>query len=380
MNNNYTHLYTTYEKGIIQKLQYQWKELVKKRCLAYPEIASSIRMPVINISEMHKTLGMWIKEHNEIRLNRELVNRGRWDSILEVFLHEMAHQMASTSSLSSRETPHGEIFHKCCQIIGANPKASGNYQSLEERIWNDEDQNSESDRIMIKVKKLMSLASSGNHHEAEAAAAKANELIARYNVDMIRHDRKRGFESIIITEPTLKMSQYHSLAASILTNFYFVRGIWLFIYMPEKQQWGKAFEISGTPTNLKIADYVFNYIIGYAEQSWKQYKKANPSCRSRSGYMTGVLYGFMKKLEEQQKESEISQRREQSNDYIPATIEDQRLALYYEKRHPDTVSKKTSYYSRSASAYNSGMEQGKNLTISKGITSSGKTGGGYLTQ
>ncbi len=375
ISNTRTDLHTTIEKTVIQKLQHEWQQTFSKACKTYPFLKHSLHRPVISVSEMKACLGLWITEHNEIRISSTLLQRGRWDSIIEVFLHEVAHQIASAFPHYHMETSHGPLFQYWCKVIGANPGASGNYRSLEDRVWGKDDESDKDDKIMLKVKKLMSLASSANQHEAQAAAAKAGELITRYNIDMIRQDKERGFESIIITEPSLKVSQACSYAASILNRFYFVRVIWIYIYIPEKERWGKALEISGTPTNIKISDYVFHYIIRYAETSWKRYKKENPSCRSRSGYMTGVVSGFMEKLEAQQQQTMDRCQKALPVNYAPVIIEDDRLTGYYENRHPEIVTTNQNYTFTSRSAYNSGKEQGRQLSISKGINDSGGNGG-----
>lgn len=232
-NRNREKLNNLFEKNIIEKLQYEWEKrlwTVRKRV---PALAG-LKPPVITITDMKSTLGQWDVNRQEICMSRNLIQTGRWDSICEVFMHEVAHQLTSSFPRARGETPHGPQFRHCCHLIGANPKASGNFQTLEERIWGNE--NDESNNVMAKVKKLMNLAESENTFEAERAAAKAGELITKYNIDIIKHDRDRGFESAIITEPALKISQSQSITASILSQFYFVSPIWLRAYMPEKKR------------------------------------------------------------------------------------------------------------------------------------------------
>ncbi|MEA1966704.1 MAG: DUF2786 domain-containing protein, partial [Thermodesulfobacteriota bacterium] len=285
------------ENQLVEKLKFEWDQAVWTMKQRDPQLAGRIKQPGILLSDMKSLLGVWNTKNQEILLSRNLVLNGRWDSICEVLRHEMAHQLASTFPEQQNEKPHGKIFIECCKILCANPKASGSYQTLEQRIWGNED--SENDKMMLKVKKLMSLASSANRHEAESAAAKANQLIARYNIDIIKNDKKRNFESIIITSPCLKRTQSEKMASIILMNYYFVKTVWMSVYMPEKQRMGRVLEISGTPSNIKIADYIFHYILKYAENCWQKYKKENPSCRSRSGFMTGVVNGFSDKLDNQ---------------------------------------------------------------------------------
>ena len=357
---------TLLEKGLIEKLQYHWKIIFWNLDEKDPGLAKRLKPPVITISDMKSCLGQWHEANHEIRISRNLIYNARWDSICEVFTHEVAHQLASTLPQSLFETSHGPTFRACCQIIGANPEASGTFKTLEDRIWKNEN-----DKIMVKVKKLMSLAESGNSYEAEAAAAKAGELITRYNLDIIEEDRERGFESIIITEPALKVSQAESMTVGILSQYYFVRPIWVYVYMPKKGKSGKTLEISGTPANIKIAEYVFHYVLQYAESNWYKYKKEHPECRSRSGFMTGVVSGFREKLKKQQEETIAARQREKAMGKNLVLIDDKNLTEYFNNKHPDIVTTSKHYQSRSRDAFDSGKKRGKGLTISKTITSSG---------
>ncbi len=362
------------ERGVIEKLNYAWKSIHWNMQGRNKNLADKITLPSIVLIDMNACLGKWIPEYGEIRLSRELVLNGRWDSVCEVLRHETAHQLATTFPEYRSQPPHGKIFLECCKAVDANPATSGSYETLEQRVFsNGEDKN---DKIMLKVKKLMNLASSGNRHEAEAAAAKAGEFILKYNINLIQQDKKRHFQSIIITEPVLKRPQAQLLTAGILKSFYFVRPIWLSIYIPEKYKMGHALEISGTLTNIRIADYVFHYVLKYAERCWQEYKLENPGCRSKSGYMTGIVHGFREKLKNRQSSEIMNQSwtskkmgNNNSHRHELAVIEDKQLISYLRNRYPSIVTSTAHYSSSSMSAYNSGKSRGRDLTISKGISS-----------
>lgn len=229
---------------------------------------------------------------------------------------------------------------------------------------------------MVKVKKLMALAASKNSHEAALAAAKASELIARYNIEAMESKQSRHFESIIITAATLKRSQGQSLAALILGEHYFVEPVWIPVYVPEKKKMGTALEISGTCANLKIADYVFDFVLGYAQRSWLGYKAINPSCRSRSGYMTGVVNGFRETLDA--KRSYVAQR--QNTDLGKALVvpRDNQLDAYVEYRYPSLRRFGLSHGSMSRDAYSSGLLRGRDLVVSRAVTSNGGNSGRFI--
>ena len=371
------------EREVVQRLTFEWKWIHHDLKAVDYALASRLSMPSIVIQDMNTCLGQWVKSVDEIRLSRTLVTKGRWDSVCEVLRHEVAHQMADTFPGQLFQSPHGEIFRACCRKIQANPRASGSYHTLEERVWGET--RSEPDKIMLKVKKLMGLASSKNRFEAASAAAKANELISRYNIDMIRHDKPRDFESIIITDPVLKRSQAALLASVILREFYFVATVWISTFMPRRGKVGQVLEITGTVTNIKIADYVFHYILQYAEFSWREYKKLHPTCRSRSGYMTGVVAGFKEKLGIQKTESikrAVEDQQEAQAQELKALtlVTDKRLARHFQLRHPRMRMTAMSHSSASRSAYESGMEQGRHLNVSKGISSHGGSSGRFIGQ
>ncbi|GAB6143422.1 SprT-like domain-containing protein [Desulfocicer niacini] len=365
------------ERQMVERLQYEWKKIYHDVRYADQALALRLTMPSIVLMDMKACLGQWVPDVQEIRLNRSLLMNGRWDSVCEVLRHEVAHQMASLYPEYQLQPPHGDVFKACCKKTNANPRASGTYQTLEQRVWEDTD--NEPDRIMGKVKKLMGLAASKNRFEAAAAAAKANQLISRYNIDLIRHDKPRHFESIILTDPVLKRSQSACLAAVILNSFYFVETVWITSFVPSHGRAGYVLEITGTVTNIKIADYVFHYILQYAESSWREYKKAHPSCRSRSGYMSGVVAGFREKLDEQHRGT---MARTTDGHELKALVAmgDKRLARHFQMRYPRMRTTSFTHSSASRSAYESGKEQGRNLNISKGITSQGDNSGRLIGQ
>ena len=113
---------------------------------------------------------------------------------------------------------------------------------------------------MLRIKKLMALAQSQNQHEAEAAMAKAHQLIGKYNVDLLTHEENRDFVSVFVGKPALRHFREEYALARLLTDFYFVFGIWMPAYVVDKGKMGSVLEISGTVQNTKIAHYVYDFV------------------------------------------------------------------------------------------------------------------------
>jgi len=206
------------EGRILHGLACEWDEAV---WILEPPHRKSIRRPLFRLENMKNKWGYWSGEKREICLSRDLVLDHSWDSVREILLHEMAHQFADEVLGADHEVPHGPQFLTACRLLRANPKASGKYKPLDEQFA---DVNSVvEDKIMIKVKKLMALAESQNRHEAEAAMAKAHELIAKYNLDLMKKDR--DFFSVFIGRPALRHRREDYALANLLEEFYFVHGI-----------------------------------------------------------------------------------------------------------------------------------------------------------
>jgi hypothetical protein len=321
-----------------------------------------MQMPLFNLKDMNNKLGYWSGEKKEICLSRNFVLNNAWDAVREVLLHEMAHQLAEQVLGAGAEKPHGPKFQKACHFLRANPRASGNYQSLHERISSSR-LNSE-DKIMLRIKKLMALAESQNHYEAEAAMAKAHKLIAIYNIDLLDHDRKRHFTSVFIGTPALRHPREKYHLAHLILDFYFVKGIWVPAFVVEKGKMGRVLEISGTLQNVNIAIYIHDFILRFIDSKWAEYNQDKGLNRFRkTDFAVGIIAGFRSKLE-----TEIDGKKIFNDKFALIKIEDPLLKKYISYKYPNTVSFIRNASSQDDNILKEGMRVGKKLVIYKGIT------------
>jgi hypothetical protein len=320
-------------------------------------------MPLFSLSDREKWLGFWSTEKREISLSRSFVLNHPWDSVREVLLHEMAHQYAIEVLNAHDEPAHGPKFKEACHLLRANPKASGNYKTMREEIL--EGSSGSEDRIMLRIQKLMALAESSNHHEADAAMAKSRELIKKYNINFLKNNQNRNYKTIFIGKPLLRhfREEYH--LADLLITFYFVHGIWVPAYVVNKGKMGKALEISGTPKNLKIAEYVYEFVKNFISSKWKEYNKGKGYNRYRkTDFAVGIISGFRQKLEKQDRAGEVSQN------YSLVAMTDPMLQAYFDYRYPHTRSLTRRNLMQNPEVIADGTEAGRKLVISKGITKS----------
>ena len=211
-----------WERSLLHGLACEWAKALWVLSSAHRR---RMRPPLFILRDRQDRWGSWSREKREISLSRDLVLNHSWDAVCEVLLHEMAHQFTDEVFTVVHEPPHGPQFHQACFLLRANPKASGSYRTLDERM--SQESSSSQNKMMDRVKKLMALAASSNHHEADSAMAKAYDLIAKYNLDLLSQDADRNFASVFVGQPALRHPPEDYSLPHLLQDFYFVQGIWV---------------------------------------------------------------------------------------------------------------------------------------------------------
>jgi len=327
-----------------------------------PHQKQHVHRPTFAIKDLKNQWGNWSAEKREISLSRQLVLNYPWDSVRDVLLHEMAHQVAQQLMGASAQTPHGPAFNEACKLLRIHPAASAGYRPLLDRLG--QDHSSDYDKRMLRIKKLLALAESKNRFEAEAAMTKAHELIARHNIEVIRHDDRRQFLSIFIGRPALRHPREDYHLTNLLQDFYFVSGIWVSAYVVEKGKMGRVLEISGTVQNLKIAEYVHEFIVRFIDAQWLTYNREKRLNRYRkSDFAVGIIEGFRSKLE-----SDTTKNQTKADIFALIRKGDPQLKKYFKFRYPHTASVSSTASHRDIRVLNDGKKLGKKLVIARGIS------------
>jgi hypothetical protein len=349
------------ERRILHGLSCEWDGA---RGELSPSHQEKFHKPFFSLRDMKRKWGYWSSKKREICLSRNLVFEHCWASVREVLLHELAHQFAEEVLGADDEPPHGPAFERACDLLRANPRASGNCRALDERIPHGS-VNPE-DKLLIRVKKLMALARSKNQHEAEAAMAKAHELIKKYNVDLLAKDENRDFVSFFLGQPALRHFREDYALSNLLQDFYFVYGIWVPAYVLDKGKMGRVLEISGTIQNLKIACYVHDFVQRFIDFQWNNYKKDKRLNRYRkTDFAVGIIEGFRSKLELQ-----VPNKTKKTLALIE--LEDPLLEKYVSYKYPRTGKMKLEALRSDKAVLNDGIDIGKELVIYRGIEEKAK--------
>ncbi|MCP4683093.1 MAG: DUF2786 domain-containing protein [Desulfobacterales bacterium] len=351
------------ERRVLHGLVCEWENAV---WILDVSVRDRLPKPMFSLRDMKTGWAYWSGEKKEICMSRNLVLKHSWDSVREILLHEMAHQLAEQIFKVRNEAPHGPIFKQACRLLRANPRASGGCVPLDKRVLND--LSGPEDKIMVRVRKLMSLAKSRNRHEAEAAMAKAHELIARHNVDLLARNGDRSFVSVFVGAPALRHFREDYHLSGLLLGFYFVYGIWVPAYVVKKGKMGSVLEISGTPKNVRIASYIHEFIKRFIDSQWQNYNKEKGLNRYRkTDFAVGIIEGFRAKLELKFKE-----QRKSGNRPGLIKIQDPLLQEHVDYKYPHTAGIRRKALMKDIHVMKDGMSAGKKLVISKGISYKGE--------
>jgi hypothetical protein len=156
--------------------------------------------------------------------------------------------------------------------------------------------------ILDRIKKLLRLSRSANQHEAALALSRARQLAAKHRIDLSKVDAD---ESNTVTHKCSKGWQRvpleGQLAAAIVGRFFRVKIIY-------NQGWNKeTIVIVGTRSDVEIALYVFDFLVGHFRRAWN--KRTNRRLRRRDAFIRGMYNGLYFKLldtEEPQTEGEAA--------------------------------------------------------------------------
>ena len=346
------------ERGVLKGMACEWEAALHN---LDPTQRQLIRRPLFAIKDMQTRWGNWSKEKREIALSRQLVQNYPWDSIRDVLLHEMAHQIAQQFFGASNQAPHGSAFKQACGLLRIQPAASGSYRPLQDRFR--ESHSSHYDKRLLRIKKLLALAESKNRFEADAAMAKAHELIARHNIEFNRLENKRQYLSIFIGSPALRHPREDYHLANLLQDYYFVSGIWVSAYVIEKGKMGRVLEISGTVPNLKIAEYVHDFISQFIDAQWHKYNCGKKLNRFRkTDFAVGIIEGFRGKLD-----LNIKKKKAKKDLFALIRKGDPQLEKYFKFKYPHTATVKKTANRQDVRVMRDGQKVGKKLVITRGI-------------
>ena len=357
----------------------EWKRSVAR---LKPELSALLRQPVFALNPGLGCWGQWRGGRMQcIELRASLFTHHPWYAVVDVLRHEIAHQVCETCFNDVVGPPHGSRFQQVCQWIGARPQASGDYPPLDQVVFADDEEAAAAEgadtaaaRMVVKVRKLLSLSQSANQAEAEAALLKARELQAKYAEELATAEAQEAAQAekmyTIGVGPALRrLSMDGCIIGNILQEFFHVMAVW--DYQPDLERPGqnlKQLMLSGSRKDLQIASYVYDCLTSYMEHAVYELPanvlgRVLTSRRSLLSFKIGVLTGFQNAMREQNQRPEMR-----------ALVQSDRSRLEEYQRwiYPHLRSTGSRLSATDAKARAAGEAAGRKFTLRHGLDHSGK--------
>ncbi len=365
--NNYSEV--EYRRKWLYQLQSEFKQI----CSWY---RISLAVPAFRISDSPATLGSWHPETRTISISSALINEYSWDAVINVLKHEMAHQYVHEYMGRGMEQPHGQPFAEACKKLGVLSPFNTSTGDTPKVFIAARQQgcDSEYDRKVNKVRKMLSLAGSGNKHEALAAMSKANSFIRKYNLERLDSLEPSHYSYEIINTRKKRLHIIIRRIASLLMDYFYVDIIYSELFDPESVETFKTIELLGTLENVSFARHVFDFLSHRVEFLWQNHRKTTRAPgKLRKTYILGLLQGFREKLEKEEKKqavpAEISAGRGRRKTISALVVaKDPGLSEFTALRFPRL--RKVQYRSAGIyckDTYTAGKTEGKKITIHKTV-------------
>lgn len=328
--------------------------------------------PMIEISSSRREWGTWDANTRVIRISSAVILEHSWDVTINIFKHEMAHQIVTDVFRSS--DAHGLLFEEACNMIGVPQAFRGARGDMPRTLddFSEEELDLQNMKMLDKVRKLLSLAQSGNENEAFLAMQKANELIEKYNIDRIEQNKASRFVYLIIEHKKKRIENYQRQICLILQDHFFVNVVYSHLFEPTDGQTYRTIELLGTVENVRIAEYVYHFLMNQMDLLWKAHSKTRSGrgIGNKRSYRLGVLRGFHDKLNQQARARShgvVTVGSEHTTMSALVCAEDKGLNTFMEMRFPRLWSFRPQGPNIDPSSFQAGLKDGKRLNIHRGI-------------
>ena len=273
----------TAENALVRELMVWWRQYNAAL------FEDALRPPVLALEDTERQLGRWGAART-LALSRQMVAQQPWGVVLEVLKHEMVHQYCDEVLGVEDEGPHGPTFKALCARLGIDGRAVGTPVAPEDpaRL-----------RILRRIQRLLALADSPEQHEAQAAMNAAQKLMLKHNLEAAGGAHPLDYGVRWLGSPSQRLQAWQRILGGILAEHFFVRGVWVWSFDVARGARGRVLEISGTPSNLEIAAYVYDF---RPDGGGWEHKAAHGirHNRLRRRFLSGVMVGFHEKLQGQQ--------------------------------------------------------------------------------
>ena len=322
--------------------------------------------PIIRIAELQSSWGLWQSHPRMITIARRLITNYPWNTVIEVLKHEMAHQMVSEIHRRDDEQ-HGELFKTCCRQLGMARWSMQAEIELGAQVFANESEAGDvaHNPMLRKVKKLLALGNSSEKHEAELAMQRVREICDRHNLKSLPEPDDQ-YVMQILNQHKQRLSREQLTICGLLTSNFAVNVICASLYNAADNTTHRTIELFGRAADVKIAEYVYHFLLNQINMLWDKARKVLPAQarRSKSSFSEGLLAGFAQTLARRENTSAAQQAR-------ALTVQLQAQAVSFSKtRCPRVRSVSVGGRRYRRDSYARGYAAGRKLKLRQGVDDS----------
>lgn len=235
------------------------------------------------------------------------------------------------------------------------------------------------DKVFVRIQKLLALSTSSNENEAALAAAKAQELLFAYELEMsdvegMDVDDKPVVQDIITVNEGHRGVNWKMTVFTTVVRTSMCRDL-VSYYTPYPNHTITKGYIIGRPADIAMAKYTFNFLVSELERLARDYVNrytgTDHRTRVRNSWLMGAASGVASKLN-----AEFNARRGESKGSFALVVnKDAAISVWMKEHYPrlgGTYSSSTPDYYNSG-AYEAGYETGKNLGTARALGDGSET-------
>lgn len=259
---------------LLRRIQLEWTRINEQ------QLRGALRPPLFELTDAERRIGAWVPAQRTIRLGREIVTERPWGEVVEVLRHEMAHQYAHEVLGARDEAPHGAAFRHAAERLGlatADPAP-------------------EDDKVLRRIRHLLSLSESDNAHEAAAALEAAQRLMATVDPAVL-DGRDERFAVRHLGPARARHAAWRKVLGGLLAARFHVHALMIDVWDVRTGRTARQLEIAGTPHDVEVAAWVYDALVQAGERLWKAHRAAHglTGDAERRRFLVGVMAGFSEK-------------------------------------------------------------------------------------
>lgn len=300
-------------------------------------------------------LGFFDPHSYRLGINKKIMLTLNDELLSDIIKHELAH-LFTRLHFGLNVSPHGKEFRSICQRYDIPAEVAKASINLEEAPAVD----ALNEKLLERVKKLLSLASSSNQHESELATLKANQILRDYNLSRLSASEKASPTYLKRVLVAKKRNSKLQAIYDILQTFHVQP-----VFNQGKGQC--ALEVCGDKTNVELADYIASFLDRELEESWKKIKKKNPSLTgalAKNSFYRGLAKGYLEKQKRISQEMTTDSHTKKGELILLKND----LNFHVSRALPRLSKVSSSVTNEHVASHQQGKQSGANLHIRPGLT------------